>query len=132
MLTVSAAYAVPQTPAVSAGKAKSQTAEEAAPVKKYYMQVTCSQSATTQKTTVEVNLGRLMPAMLGIPENDLKQATSSRSFPTDIDAVNFYASKGWTLVDTYTKTQGRAVSVVYVMMYETADPTEVGVSIMSR
>lgn len=102
------------------------------PLKKYYMQVTCSQSAMNQKVTVDVNLGRLLPAILGIPESDLRQATSSRTFPTEIDAINFYASKGWTLVDTYTVTRARATSVVYVMMFETSDPAEVGVSILTH
>lgn len=102
------------------------------PAKKYYMQVVCNQSNVTQKVSVEINMGRLLPSLLGIPENDLRQATQGRTFPTEIDAINFYASKGWTLVDTFTKSQGRSSQVVYVMMFETADPAEVGVSILTH
>lgn len=102
------------------------------PVKKYYMQVVCNQSNVTQKVSVEINMGRLLPSLLGIPEADLRQATQGRTFPTDIDAINFYASKGWSLVDTYTLTRARATSVVYVMMFETSDPAEVGVSILTH
>lgn len=126
---MSTSYAAGQT---TPDDAPAPVEETQKPLKKYYMQVTCSQSAMNQKVTVDVNLGRLLPAILGIPENDLRQVTSSRTFPTEIDAINFYASKGWTLVDTYTVTRARATSVVYVMMFETSDPAEVGVSILTH
>lgn len=128
MLLAATASAAVQSP----DEATAPIEETQKPMKKYYMQVTCSQSPVTQSVKVEINLGRLLPAMLGIPEKDLKQATSSRGFPTEIDAVNFYASKGWTLVDSYTITMGRSSSVVYMMMFETADPAEVGVSILTH
>ncbi len=128
-----ATVAVDATAAADTQDQKPATTENSQkPTKKYYMQVCCSHSAVNGKVSVEVNLGRMLPSVLGIAEADLRQATSSRSFPTEIDAVNFYAMKGWTLVDSYTVTQGRATSVCYVMMFETADPSEVGVSILTH
>ncbi len=133
LATLFATVAVDATAATGAeDPTPASTENSQKPIRKYYMQVCCSHSAVNGKVSVDVNRGRMLPAILGIPESDLRQATSCRSFPTEMDAVNFYAMKGWTLVDSYTVTQGRATSVCYVMMFETDNPSEVGVSILTH
>lgn len=99
--------------------------KQSKPEVSYFVEIVSAQSPVNKSATVNVELGRLLPARLALKDNEVKQLTQSLSFGNPVDALNYLSFRGWELVDTYTVTRANTAITHYVMRFTSSEPLQV-------
>lgn len=102
------------------------------PLQSYYMEISITKTGMNKALQINIDMGKLLPSLLGIRQADLQQIEKGWNFTSAIDALNFFAMKGWELVDSYTQSAASTTITRMVLKITTDNPKEVAQTLMTR